>query len=796
MKYLCPVCNEKLFKLNKKLVCPGESCNFQCATSDYDSGQLSWNMKNCKDSLMWDLNVFDSYPYFISKEYKRLYDLMYDNKLYGVIFQIKDIFEILLKLPILLIVNRYCANRKRGKEEDEIIYSLLNKKLSLGHWYSIAKSCLNIDDDSEIMIILKDIVSVYQSNDITNWRNDTIGHGALLFDDTQSFRDDLESKLMLIKAHLKTCEEQYKSIDLTYKSNKKITKLVGCSLDKAVLRNNGKITFNYAGLKCEIIEFMKVENGGIYFFDSYFKKDKKTKFLNYLDAEMIKLKIQFFDELIKNVSKYIKIDNQKISALEEQIYIESEEIAVEAIDSIDDNIIQEKLKVWINKSISQNIMGTFLLQMEEGMGKTTFTRMLDPHSKNIIKINGVAVRTFYINSSYSFNVEVFKNNIIEKLQHNDTKTDKIKGNIPRFNRESESLRKEFSDILARFLEIYKEKYGVNKLLFIIDGLDEIPVREKCSIIEYIPNTSDLAEGVYVLVTSRTKVENTQYLNEKIEEIGFEDRLEILSHNVEYTNTLKRYIKEKLKITNLDIANSIITNAHYKFIYIRPIYYILKNKSLEEINTNNIFTEYLDILENTYSEKYFNQIIDILVILAVSRDGITISEISYLINREKPDFKLLAFLADINCLMEKGRSIRGSLLSLAHASIKEYIIQKYKDRVKKKCREWIEEVIGLEYKNIEVHQRYLIFNIFYFGAMYSPEQVKELLKSPNMNIDYVYKMFVKPEIDANDVHIILRYIDDMILYMEKEPKVYANKLINAYLTRMQIYISYAFGGNIL
>ncbi len=794
MQYFCPVCNKELFLLNKKLICPNEDCSFQSVISNFTYSQMPWYIQKCKDDSIWNLEVFDSYPFFISMEYKRLYDLLNENKLYGVLFQIKDIFEVLLKLPVLLIINKYCNNKKRGKREDKIICSLLDKKLSLGHWFNIAKSCTYLDDGSEIMTVLKNIVSVYQDNDITNWRNDTIGHGALMFDNTQSFRDDLVSKLLLIKIHLDECKEQYKSVNLTYKSKGRFTKLVGCGFDKTLLRNNGKIYFYSAGTKYEINEFMRVENGGIYFFDSYYKKEKKTKLLNYIDAEMIKIRIHYFDEMIKNVSKYIKIENQITSVLDSQIYIESEEVAVEFINSVDDSIVQEKLKAWINKNISDNSKGSYLLQMEEGMGKTTFSHMLDPHSKNIIKMDGVAVRAFYINSSYSFNIEIFKNNVIEKLQLNNAQTDKIKGNIPKFNSDTDCLRKEFADILAGFLSIYKEKYGVDKLLFIIDGLDEIPFFNELNIIDFIPGSDDLQDGVYVLATMRTKSENIKYLNEKVDKINFNDTLDVRSDDKDYINTLKNFIKNKLKINNQDIIDNIIANAENKFLYIRPIYYILKNKSIDNIDTSNIFTEYLDILEKTYSEKYYNKIIDILVILAISREGIVISEISYLLNGEKPDFKLLAYLADINCLLEKKRTFRGSVLSIAHSSIKDYIFLNYKERVKKKCREWKEEVISLDFSVTQNYHKYLIFNIIYFIKTYLPIDMNELLQSPNMNIDYVYKMFVKLDINAYDLHGILQYMDDTISYMEKNSKSYVKELIRTYLTRSQVYLSYAFGGN--
>ena len=168
MKYNCPICNCKLFKINNKLVCTNEKCSFQCSINEYYLKGLPWNIQKCKDNSIWENDAFDLYPYFISKEYKRLYDLIKKNKLYGALFQIKDIFEILLKLPIIIIVNKCYINNNRGDKEEEIIYKLFSKKLSLGDWLKIAKLCLKLNHKNEIMYILKDIDKIYTENNIIN----------------------------------------------------------------------------------------------------------------------------------------------------------------------------------------------------------------------------------------------------------------------------------------------------------------------------------------------------------------------------------------------------------------------------------------------------------------------------------------------------------------------------------------------------------------------------------------------------------------------------------------------------
>jgi hypothetical protein len=50
MGYICPICNEQLYKLNKKLVCGNETCNFQCLELNYDKMNQPWNILLCKNT--------------------------------------------------------------------------------------------------------------------------------------------------------------------------------------------------------------------------------------------------------------------------------------------------------------------------------------------------------------------------------------------------------------------------------------------------------------------------------------------------------------------------------------------------------------------------------------------------------------------------------------------------------------------------------------------------------------------------------------------------------------------------
>lgn len=795
MEYTCPICGDKLYKINCKLVCGRNECDFQCLVEEYQVAIQPWNIQKCKDTSLWNDQVFDLYPYIISKEYKRLYDLLDQGKLYGVLFQIKDVFEVLLKFPTILALSRYCNNKKRGKEENEIIQFLLDNMLSLGHWNVVARKCILINGNNQLTSILTDITRIYEENNITKWRNNTLGHGALLFDDTQEFKEDVEKKIRLIKLHFDNCNKEYLELKFLYKSKGKTTTLRGIQLDNNILKPQGNLSFRCGESVCEINNMMKIHNNGVYFFDTYMKWDKKTKMLNYVDADMIALKLKYFEELFKNISKSVRIERDVVSDFEDEIYIESEEDTINLIDTPEEVIEPTFIKEWLEKKLNENSKGIYLLQMEEGMGKTTFSRMLDPHAKNKISFKGVTIRTYYINCTYSFKPDIFQNNIIEILQLNDNKTDRIKGNIPRFKNNTElESRKEFASIIENFRRIYQDKYGKDKVLIIIDGVDEIPVLQGKSILNYIPEDNDLEEKVHILITSRSRKENPEYINTTLDTINFTDRIEVLRTDEEYISILNKFLEKKLCISNSLLIENIIKKSDNRFIYIRPIEYILKFRNIDNVDNIDIFDEFLKILESNYTEKYYTQIVDLLIVLTIAREGLSINEISYLLNGKLPDFKLLAYLTDVSCLLMKERTYRGTIISLSHASLKEFILRKYKDRIGKIIDRWISEVKDMEFSNIGAGQRYLIFNSIYFTEKFNPFKLQELINCKNMNIATIYKTFANNKITKYEIHQMIDFMDDFICALETNTRMNAKNLVFVYILRMQAFMKYGFGGD--
>ncbi|MCB1318210.1 MAG: hypothetical protein KDK27_19725 [Leptospiraceae bacterium] len=130
---------------------------------------------------LWHDPAFEHYPAVIAHEYWRLYDLLKEKQVYGALLQIKDLFEVILKMPVL--VHAACLFRKeRDSGENRLLLALLDK-LSLGTWLGIGRQMYNQlelpDSAADIDEHLKAVLGLFEKHKIVSWRNDVIGHGAL-----------------------------------------------------------------------------------------------------------------------------------------------------------------------------------------------------------------------------------------------------------------------------------------------------------------------------------------------------------------------------------------------------------------------------------------------------------------------------------------------------------------------------------------------------------------------------------------------------------------------------------------
>jgi len=621
-----------------------------------------WYITLSNNNNLWNEQLLNSEVAIISHEYNRIKKLLSSGQYFGVLLQIKDFFEILLKLPVLIVINEKFNKRDNSTfEETAFIMAALEKPLSLGHWHELATSIKKniLIEGSSISSLINNIVILYNKYDLIKWRNDEIGHGALSLDDDPAFQKDIENKLQILNDFI------HKNIDYL--------KDINFEKDKGII--------GYGNNLYSSSPFFDILDQKIYLFDSYLSRKEKTHQLNYCFGKKIVTSTPDFKQFIAQINIEERDKQLCLSSIED-VRLAAEERQLDLLEKSTLFIEPTHLTDWLRNSLKKFTKGRLLLQMQRGTGKSLFSKALDQLSLNKIKLEeDMLVRAYYINDIFRNSISDFTSEIsffiMNKKLAKGNLEDVFKGQIPNLTPDSKT------NDFAFLLNWYKQKYDVQKLIFIIDGVDEIPKKDEKSIFDILPETSELNEGIYLLVTARTDEEITDYTREQLNKISFEDKRIVQKDSIENINTLKNYIG-KYKLANSDIQiDDLIQKADYRILYLNMLKEILLSckVQVDDIPSNEqIIDFYLEEIKKKYGEKYFQTIFAILIILASQLEELTIKEIAYLNNDSSVSLKLIANLFDLRGFIKKTRNETGNKFSLNHIVLTHYLNKHYKSEI--------------------------------------------------------------------------------------------------------------------
>ncbi|SOC24129.1 hypothetical protein SAMN05880501_11698 [Ureibacillus xyleni] len=700
----CPKCHSNLEEFKGKLICSNGSCDYISLVSEVqlmeDIIEETWYEAICNNETYWYQQGFETYPSVISHEYWRLYDMLKQGQIYGAILQLKDVFEVLIKFPTLYAASAIYNRIQRSDVENKIILSLLDKQLSLGHWKQIAQTIVKkVNIPYSLKSILTNIVKIYE--DIPSWRNENIGHGALTLDE-EKLKMDISEKLLVIKAYLEENQQSYDGIHFIVQHNQDQRVLNGKDHARKLPETSGELFAGYNGMQHKLYPYILLEDGNIYFFDSFNKYDYKTSLINYPEG----VKQNFNKQLNKEMQQiYLAMSTnttrselQEEHSLEDESYSLMEEEIIHKIQEVDDFQKPAYLEDWIKQLLNEHEKGVFLLQMERGTGKTTFSKSLDEHSIHAIKISGASVRCHYINDSYSYKINHFLMNVTDRLRMSSAGRTVISSyhHVPSG---AEDKKRAFAKSLNEYQKEHQKYLKKEKLLFIIDGLDEIPSTSNESIFDYIPTGDMLGENVFILLTSRTKNEVSMFVKNRMNGLQVDREKTVSKDQDENVKMLREYVKKHIFKENNSVTSTqqeemirwMLTYSEHRFIYLKLL------KELYSINQSmnrmmipqgaDLFDYYFDTLKTMYGEKFFKNIVRLIAILSTSYESLTYREISLLMGEEKPTFKLLAFLTDIRGFIHTERNHRGNLLTISHQDWKKRAITKFEDEMKVMINNW-------------------------------------------------------------------------------------------------------------
>jgi len=342
---------------------------------------------------------------------------------------------------------------------------------------------------------------------------------------------------------------------------------------------------------------------------------------------------------------------------------------------------------------------------------------------------------------------------------------------------AQDMAAEFARFLGDMLDVYQSQTSAQKLLFIIDGLDEIRHEEKenRTIFDCIPHSDILDEGVYIILTGRHKNETAQWIREKYDILESKAVLtkkysRADDHN---TRTLESYLSRQLYVKKpfeleseeAKKVKTVIEKGDYRFLYVKALRELLKadNFDINEVSGGNIMERYLKVLESRYGTgKHYEKMKRLLLIAALLDEPALIEELSYLFSFEPADFKFIGYLTDLKGLLHIDRTGAGETISASvgamHDDWKKYLVDGNKKTVQGIIEGWIDSVNEKvkRYKseestvldNITSGESYLAANIYSLSNAYFPE-IKSFFSDENV-MDFLSSF---AEIIAEDSTII-------------------------------------------
>jgi tetratricopeptide (TPR) repeat protein len=713
---ICPKCQSELDEFKGKFVCSNEECDFSLSKAKFTQSKLPWYTRLCQDNTLWQKEVFEEYPSIIAHEYWRLYDLLGKGQPYGAFLQLKDMFEVLIKFPTLIGASILYGKQERSDEENKILIALLEKWLTLGTWEEIARTMgRKLKLHQNIADIQKDIVLLFHEHGIREWRNKAIGHGALAFDADDEFQQDIEEKLRLLKTHFQDYAEAYLTLRLYLRVNKHQVLLQGKEKARNLDHPASEIHIQLAeGIEHVLSPYILLRGRGIYFFDSYIPRDEKTVILNYPEGDKQYIRSNELASLYATLSRDHTLKRFS-SSLADETYSAFEAETLEKIAAIDDFQKPIYLKKWLKELADRHSKGLFLLQMERGMGKTTFARALDQQSMSRIHLNepdNFSIRSYYINSAYLYKIENFTSRVSSLLLTDINRRIVIQGNLPILTRHSGRKREDFAEMLNFYRREHQRHFQKEKLLFILDGMDEIPATDEVSIFDFLPTPELLDEGVYLLLTCRSEPEISHFTKNHLDTMTFTDRLSVQRDDLRHVDLLRAYIINQIAPNKKQQIEILLNKAENRFLYLKTIKELLKTSQHPEYvhlsDGKTLFTEFLDTLRHAYGEKFFVGVVKLLAIFSTAFVPLTLKEISYLFEEEKPTFKLLAHLIDLRGFLKTEHSYRGSLLSIAHPDLCDVILEGYGQTIQELLQRWIVERVLGETGEIEIEDEGKIY----------------------------------------------------------------------------------------
>lgn len=621
---------------------------------------------------LWLQKAFEEFPSVVAHEYWRLRELCRHNQPYGVLFQIRDLIEATLKYQILSVC-AWASHMQVPRFREEVGSSIAVPGMVLGKWVMLGRKIEHFFGreeirrgdrryhmPSELWQSLKLILSSYEDAKVVNWRNEHIGHGALGFSQDAAFRDDVEKMLAYFKTLFGKLQKNYSAQELFIGRQSLRGKDRARNLELPLEHEPLSLRLTMSGVFFSVEPYMSEVEGGIYFFDNQ-KSRMLSQMLCYPIGRRENRLETYFSELFDlcpMIQTGIAVDGRFISWREEEL--------IDSLGAQTAFVEPKHLTLWLRGALREHQKGVFLLKMCRGTGKSTYSEKLSLLGEKPVELSDdLDVRTYHIVRTQMITARDFERHI----EHLWTKRD-VGGvdwtraqHISEYRAQGSAPAQALSLFLGQCLEFTRARRRRERILMVIDGLDEI-VDEQ--IWCYLPAAQQLPDGVYVLLTSRDPEQEGQELPERIvrhiKNVRPTRQLSVRLESKENNAFLKMYLMSaKLDGLSDGQQQELIRQAGYRVLYFGMLCRLVQ--AGEEVrllsSPEKLVTGYLNVLQNYYGEKESMRLRELLSILCTLGccEPLSLKEIATLAGNGEVTIDLASKISDLTPLLKVDRGFK-------------------------------------------------------------------------------------------------------------------------------------------
>lgn len=742
----CPRCRSTSTYRSKKFnawIC--EDCGERF---DLSQKTAKWN-SDLQSSEYWCNDFILFAPSSLSHSYEQLMHYVKEGNIGCTLFLIRDVFELMIKIPTVILFDSIYSLYEKPEEfanlievqpNLEALYRNSMQMFSTGKWWECVRLAfglmINPDDIAgledhrnsvllDTLLYLKSVSKLFEFRvpgkkkvSMVTWRNRAVGHSCLASKPEESY-PEIPYILKMFKRIAEDSLTYYEKVSF---ANGDKTLLIGANPNT----NTESVFISYKTDECRyfyrIHDFVAGRKESLSYYDGYEKG--KAYLLDYGNGDRYKdAALSRFIMSAKNeLDNRIAVADNTSSADINDNNLETADIQqLEAQLSTESQVVHvDYLYQWLMRQVNKNTSGVFVLQSECGMGKSTFCGTIDQLSKsNNVRwfsddldgwsefMEDAAIRVWHFNSTYYGRKDIYLKGIADALLTLEpgymqegiwTEPNRLVGNLDsiwgNLNECAEDLRKlYFAEAVNLTAAEYFKRMNKNKLIVVLDGLDEIP--DSKTILSFLPTPETLNDNVYILLTCRTEDEIEPVLADGITDEQYTSRLvfkrndiieydstteHVTGKNETYSHAIELYVNsaiENLKGSLYFDADEIIEHFESRFSELAAYFALCQmNKRFCMLSDKDFMQAFLEEIKNNSTEAYYSRVLLILNTLAWCGDSLTLRELAFLSGEGYVSYRFLGILNDLRAFVKITRTSRGNCYEFSHNEWEESVKKQF------------------------------------------------------------------------------------------------------------------------